>query len=127
MLPLRFPWVWWSLGWLLVAGVIVFSLLPGSAVPSFWLRDKALHALAYFLLMIWFSGIYRRERHWLIAIALFVLGFALDVAQRATATRVFDLKDVAANTGGILVGLLLARYVFEGWCRHVERIVFRSQ
>ena len=125
MLPLRFPWVWWLLGWSLVGGVIVFSLIPGNLVPGLWLRDKALHALTYFLLMVWFSGLYRRQRHWLIALFVFLLGFALDLAQGLTRSRFFDLDDVAANAGGILVGLVLARYVFEAWCWRVEQILLR--
>jgi VanZ family protein len=122
MLPLRFPWVWWGLGWLLVAGVTAASLLPGHWVATLALRDKALHAGSYFLLMIWFAGLYRRERHLWIALLLLGLGFALDLAQGASRTRSFELADVAANAGGILVGLVLARFVFEGWCRRIERL-----
>lgn len=124
MLPLRYPWVWWVLGWLLVASVAVGSLIPGSwvPVPGFSPRDKLLHAGSYLILMVWFSGLYRRERHIIIALLLLVLGFALDVAQSATPTRVFDLHDVAANAGGILVGLLLARFVFVRWCQRVEQL-----
>ena len=124
MQPLRFPWVWWALGWLLIATVIVGSLLPGNLAPHFPVRDKVVHAATYLVLMIWFSGLYRRDRHWLIALSLLLLGFALDVAQGASPGRFFDLKDVAANAGGILLGLLLARYVFEGWCRRIEQLLF---
>lgn len=122
MLPLRFPWLWWSLGWLLVAGVAVGSLVPGSLVAGFSPRDKLLHAGSYLVLMVWFSGLYRRERHIFIALLLLAFGFGLDVAQGATLSRVFDLRDVAANAGGILVGLLLSRFVFAGWCQRVEQL-----
>jgi VanZ family protein len=122
MLTLRFPWLWWALGWLLVAGVTVGSLIPGTWLPTFSLRDKVVHAGTYCLLMIWFSGLYRRERHWIIALLLIALGFLLDLAQAPSATRSFDLADVAANAGGILLGLVLARYIFEGWCRRVEQL-----
>jgi glycopeptide antibiotics resistance protein len=71
--------------------------------------------------MLWFSGLYGRHRHWLIGLALFVLGLGLDIAQAATTTRTFDLRDVAANASGILLALVLARFVFEGWCRRVEQ------
>lgn len=124
MLPLRFPWIWWSLGWLLVAGVSVSSLLPSAWVPDISPRDKLVHAGTYCLLMIWFSGLYRRDRHWMIALLLFGLGFALDVAQSASSSRSFDMADVAANAGGIILGLALSRLVFEGWCRRVEQLLF---
>ena len=70
--------------------------------------------------MIWFSGLYRRERHWIVALLLLALGFGLDMAQSMSSTRSFEMADVAANAGGILLGLVLARFVFEGWCRRVE-------
>jgi hypothetical protein len=54
---------------------------------------------------------------------LLLLGVALDVAQGvATSTRTFDLWDIAANGGGILVGLALAWIYFAGWCERVERL-----
>lgn len=124
MQPLKFPWVWWALGWLMLAAVVVGSLLPGNLAPILPVRDKVVHALSYLVLMVWFSGLYRRNRHWLIALLLLVLGFALDVAQSASPGRFFDLQDVAANAGGILLGLLLARFVFEGWCQRIEQLLF---
>jgi VanZ family protein len=122
MPPLRYPWVWWTLGWLLVAGVTVGSLVPGSLVSGFSPSDKLLHAGSYLILMVWFSGLYRRERHIVIALLLLVFGFLLDLAQGASSSRVFDMRDVAANAGGILFGLLLARFVFAGWCQRVEQL-----
>ncbi|HMB73866.1 MAG TPA: VanZ family protein [Gammaproteobacteria bacterium] len=123
MLPLRYPWVWWLLGWLLVVGVIAGSLVPGDMLSGISVGDKILHAGSYFALMIWFSGLYRRERHIFIVLFLFVLGFALDYVQGSLLSRSFDIGDVAANTGGILIGFLLARYVLEGWCRRVEQLL----
>ncbi|HUF74468.1 MAG TPA: VanZ family protein [Gammaproteobacteria bacterium] len=126
MLPLRYPWLWWAFGWLLVAGVIFGSLLPGDWVPAFSPSDKLLHAGSYLILMLWFAGLYPRERHFVIAVLLFALGFVLDFAQGMAPYRDFDWRDVAANAGGILVGLLLSRYVFEGWCRRVEQLFISS-
>ena len=123
MLKLRFPWLWWALGSLLVAGVVGGSLIPGEYVPGFLARDKLVHAGSYGLLMLWFAGLYRRERHLIIALALFALGFGLDVAQSGTATRSFDLLDVAADAGGIIAAFVLARYLFAGWCQRVEQLL----
>jgi VanZ family protein len=122
MLPLRYPWLWWALGWLLVASVIFGSLGPSGLLPDISPSDKLLHFGSYLVLMIWFSGLYRRERHIFIALLLFALGFLLDFAQGASPYRVFDWRDVAANAGGILAGLLLSRYALEGWCRRVEQL-----
>ena len=122
MLKLRFPVVWWSLGWVLVAGVIFGSLLPGRLLVNIAPTDKLLHAGSYFVLMLWFSGLYPRKRYALIALMLLALGLALDLAQGFSSSRMFDMRDVAANAGGILVGLLLARLVFGGWCQRVEQL-----
>lgn len=124
MIPLRFPWVWWACGWLLVAGVAVGSLLPGDTLKGVSVSDKILHAGVYFVLMFWFSGLYRRERHWILALAIFAFGFALELAQAGTASRSFDPVDAAANAGGILLALALAWLLFAGWCRRVEQLIF---
>jgi len=109
------------MGWLLVAGVCVGSLLPGRYVAPILASDKLVHSLSYFLLMIWFCGLYRRSRHTAIAALLFALGFALDWLQGAYFRRSFDLADVAANASGILAAWVLCRFVLEGWCHRVER------
>jgi VanZ family protein len=124
VLSLRYPWVWWVLGGLLVAGVVIGSLMPAPEMPELGLSDKMLHAGAYGTLMLWFAGLYRWRRHWVIAGALALLGLVLDIAQGTTATRSFDLGDVAANAGGILLALVLARFIFEGWCQRVEQWFF---
>jgi VanZ family protein len=121
VLPLRYPWLWMALGWLLVAGVVIGSLSPGDVVRTFPLHDKLLHAGSYFLLMVWFAGLYRRSRHIGIALVLLLLGTALDIAQGVTATRHFDVRDIAANATGILLGLVLSYWLLEGWCQWLER------
>lgn len=123
MLPLRFPWFWSALGWLLVAAVSLGSLLPGHKLPSFLMQDKLLHAASYCLLMIWFSGLYEHKRHLPIALLLALFGIVLDALQALTLTRSFDVRDIVANLVGILVGLLLARSLLAGWCQRVERLL----
>lgn len=122
-LSLRFPAVWWTVGWLLVAGVCIGSLLPGTALPNLFIGDKWQHAGAYFLLMIWFGGLSERGRHFVVAAILLVLGFGLDSIQGGMVSRRFDLADVAANGVGIILGLILTRSVLAGWCHRVERLL----
>ena len=121
MLPLRYPWLWLALGWLLVIGVCVGSLMPGDMLPTFSVRDKVLHAGSYFLLMTWFAGLYGRRYHAVIAAILLGLGIALDVVQGGTATRTFDPRDIVANALGILLGLVLSLWLLGGWCQWLER------
>jgi hypothetical protein len=122
MLPLKFRWAWWSLGWLLVAGVCAGSLIPGEHMPTISVSDKLLHGGAYLLLMVWFGGLYRRGRHIWIAAALMMLGFSLDSLQGVVTSRNFDLFDIGANGGGILLGWLLSATLLEGWCHRIERL-----
>lgn len=121
MLPLRYPWLWMFLGWALVAGVCLGSLLPGNALPEISVSDKLLHGASYFLLMVWFAGLYPRTRHIWIALVLLGLGITLDVVQGGTRSRSFDPFDIVANAGGILVAFALSFWLLEGWCQRMER------
>lgn len=126
MVPLRYPWAWRLAGWLMIAIVVAGSLMPGSSVPAMFGNDKMLHAATYFLLMIWFAGLYRRSRHLWIALGLVALGTALDALQALLPTRYFDMRDVAANAIGVLAALLLSYWLLEGWCQRMERWLLPS-
>ncbi len=121
MLPLRYPMLWKLAGWLLLAGVVAGSLLPGHALPRMIAGDKLMHAASYFLLMVWFAGLYRRNRHPFIALGLMALGAGLDLLQGASSSRSFDPADIVANGAGILAGLALSYRLLEGWCLRMER------
>jgi len=120
LLPLRFPKFWSALGWLLVAGVIVGSLVPGQAVSAIDVGDKVMHAGSYFVLMVWFAGFCRRGLYATIAIVLLALGMGLDLLQLLTETRSFDWYDVAANSGGVVAGFALSLLLLGGWCQRIE-------
>lgn len=106
---------------MLVAGVAAGELVPARMISAIPVNDKLEHAGSYCLLMLWFAGMFDRRRHIPIAIILVVLGFTLDVLQLTTATRDFDMRDVAANTVGILIGLALSLTLLGGWCQRVEK------
>lgn len=100
--------------------MIVGSLLPGSTVAAIEIGDKVMHAGSYFVLMVWFAGFYRRGLYPTIAIVLLALGLGLDLLQLLTDTRSFDWYDVAANSGGVVVGFALSLLLLGGWCQRVE-------
>jgi VanZ family protein len=113
------------MGWLLVLGVCVGSLLPAPVVHVLS-HDKITHFVSYFVLTVWFCGLYGKARHYIaIAAVLIALGAALDLLQGTTATRQFDIYDVLANAGGVLLGALLAVVFIGGWCRQAERWLVR--
>ena len=128
MLSLPHRRVWLTVGWLLVAVIVVGSLIP--RVPNFGLHvsDKYEHFTSYFILMLWFSGLYERERHWLLALAFFLMGVALELLQGAlTTTREMDIDDALTNGGGIVAAVLLARFGLSAWTRRVEELWTRAR
>ena len=125
MLPLRFPRLWLSLGWLAIALAIVVCLLPSNRLPQPPnLSDKSEHFLCYLLLSCWFAGIYPRARYWIIGIGLLVMGVLIEFAQGAMGLgRQADAHDVLANSTGIVAGLLVCWWGLGSWTQRVEALV----
>jgi VanZ family protein len=104
---LRYPGVWRSIGWCLLALVVYLSVTPSPPGPSIPGADKAGHFIAYFTLMIWFLQLYRASGWWRLALSFFLLGVALEAVQGLGTIRTPDLWDVAWNTLGVLVAWML--------------------
>ena len=109
----------------MVLCVIGGSLTPSDSINVELTSDKLVHVLAYFAMMAWFGGLYRRSSHWRIALALCFLGIALEWLQQLGGARQGDLADVLANTTGIALGLVPGVLISGGWCRYAERILAR--
>jgi VanZ family protein len=125
MLPLRFPRLWLSVGWLAIGLAIVVCLVPTSQLPQPPnLSDKSEHFICYLVLSCWFAGIYPKARYWIIAIGLGVMGVLIEIAQGAMGWgRQADAHDVLANCTGVLAGLLLCWWWLGGWAQRVETLV----
>ncbi|MBD3610763.1 MAG: VanZ family protein [Gammaproteobacteria bacterium] len=105
-LPLKYYSLWWWLGWLFVAVIIVLSLMPAPpAVPG--LSDKVEHAFAYALLMSWFGQLGKLSVKWIIGWAS--MGVAIEIMQGLSGYRYFDYYDMVANSTGVLIGWLLLK------------------
>lgn len=98
--------IWLALAWLWV-GVLIFLSLTTVAVPVVvsW-QDKIGHIVLYAIPMWWFMQLYPGQRHWLIALGLFLLGAGLEYAQSFHPMRHMDYYDMAANGIGIMLGWL---------------------
>ncbi|MBA4795558.1 hypothetical protein [Phenylobacterium sp.] len=94
---------------LLLAAVIYLSIAPGEATPTaglFW--DKAQHAIAYAVLGL--AGLAAFGGRWPVLVALLAVSGGLEIAQALTPFgRQGDLRDLAANAGGLLLALLAWR------------------
>ncbi len=123
MVPLRYPWLWMVLGWLLVSGVVFGSVAPGEFLGDRLFDDKIMHGVSYSLLTMWFAGLYTRRRHVWIGLFAFLLGVGMEFAQSSLSYRSFDPEDMVANGVGIGIGLLFSFYYLAGWCRRVETML----
>lgn len=121
MLDLAYRPLWLVASILLVAGVIWGSLETGTRIPMAGGNDKVLHFGCYCFLAIWFAGLFARNRYVWIAVALLLLGLAMEIAQHLMhAGRQADPLDMAANAGGIVAGLTAAALFLGGWARWIE-------
>lgn len=109
--PGRGSWAWRVAFGLILIAIVYGSLAPvssngGWAVP---LPDWAQHALGYAMLMATLMAGQRRRRVWWSAVALILLGAALEGVQGWLGYRSAEFKDLLADAVGIgSVGVLAA-------------------
>jgi VanZ family protein len=122
---LRFAWLWWGFGWLLILATINESLQShvwevAEVLPS----DKATHFAGYFLLSLWFAGLARRRRYFLVGVCLLALGGSLEIAQGLMHQgRTADWFDMLANTLGVVTALGVATLGLGNWMVWIERLL----
>lgn len=98
------------LGWLMVAGVVVLSLVRLPATPlAVEGGDKWLHLGTYFWLAYWFFHTHPK-RPWGIVLGFVILGSVLEWLQSLTGYRYLEIMDWLMN----VTGVLLAWVVFFG-------------
>lgn len=109
--PLRRPQLWLGLWWLAIVLGVVVSLVPPPPMQAPAGSDKVVHLLAYGALAVGAVQLFATRAALLRAgVGLVALGITLELAQDAfTVTRMLDPRDAAANTVGVLLGLLTAR------------------
>jgi VanZ family protein len=103
-----------ALGWAWAAAIVFFSLAPGLPQSGVEGGDKLAHFLAYAALTYWFSQFYFHSTRLAYALGFAVMGICLEFVQQATGYRSFELADMAANTLGVLCGLVAAQMPLRG-------------
>jgi VanZ family protein len=113
--------MWRVLSCIVVVAAIIACLLPGKEMPNTGLNDKFEHTTGYVLLTLWFAGLYPRSRYWVVALSLFGMGVGIEFAQAAMDMgREGDVRDVVANTMGIVGGMALALAGLGGWAQWID-------
>jgi VanZ family protein len=107
--------------------VLAAALAPGwwfetRAQALDWIQhaDKWLHAIAFFGLTLWFSGLVARDAWWRMALGLLLFGLVIEGCQLLVSYRIADWVDVGANTLGILLGMAIAAAGLGGWGLRLE-------
>src|SRR5665213_2197549 len=106
-LPHRKLWIGIGVGFVLLVIYLSLNTHPIYLVTP-W-NFKLGHVLAYCWLSFWFLQIFRRLSIGItIALALCLLGVALEYVQRMTGYRHFAYTDMRDNAIGVAIGMLLA-------------------
>jgi len=92
----------------LIAAIIYLSFSSGPGLLHIANGDKYGHFLAYFVLMLWFGLIFPSFLSCLAYAAVFSgMGIAIELLQRLTENRAFELLDAVAGISGVVAALLL--------------------
>jgi glycopeptide antibiotics resistance protein len=116
-----------NLFWVIWTVIILFlSLTPGNEIPHFnWeivpfdvIVHLAVYAVLSHSMLVGFNKQrdfpYLRKKASIIVIAITtVLGLLLEVMQIAVEGRFFDVKDIIANTIGVLFGVLAFKIIYR--------------
>jgi len=107
---LRHPRFWSVAAWTWLAAVVFFSLGPSVIEPGGLPIATLYHALSYLALQWLFGSLYPPPARRLLLAATFIaLGIGIELLQGMTTYRLADPWDAAANTVGVVVGLVLLR------------------
>ena len=106
--PVHGRWLALLVGALLVGFTVYLSFSSEPRLLHVANGDKYGHFLAYFVLMIWFGLIFPSLASYLVsAVALSGMGIAIELLQRLTVTRAFELLDAVASVSGVLIALMV--------------------
>ena len=121
---LRLWWLWWFVGWAMVAATVNESLQAKVwKVAEVIAWDKANHFVGYFLLTTWFCGVAKRSRYLVVGVLLIAFGGALEIAQGLMHEgRTADWFDFLANSLGVSAGVTLAMLGLGNWMIWIEKL-----
>lgn len=98
---------WQSISLVVLTLITVGSLSPAEHLPPTPGSDKTHHFVGYCLLML--PAAIRRPKHWVIIAILFVCWSGLIEIIQPYVNRYGEWLDMAANTGGIVLAIVIAQ------------------
>jgi VanZ family protein len=123
---LRLKRLWLTVGVAMVLTIVLGCLLPTRDLPHLGLWDKAEHALAFGGLAFWFGSIVvRADLPW-VGFAVVAFGGLIEIVQGMTG-RDAEWLDLAADTVGVAVGLVLVLTPLGQWARWFEARVQKAR
>jgi VanZ family protein len=121
----RLWWLWWFVGWALLAATVNESLqrkVWKVAEVLGW--DKATHFCGYFVLATWFGGVTRRNRYPLVGALLIAFSGVLEILQGLMHEgRTADWFDFLANSLGVTVALTACSFGLGNWMVWIEKLL----
>ena len=100
---------WILLTLMILAAIFLLSLWPLDKLPSIPVTDKSHHILAYAILM--FPTALRKPDGWVTIGLLFIIYSGAIELLQPYVNRYGDWLDMAANTTGIVCGLIIGKLV----------------
>jgi VanZ family protein len=100
---------WRSITLVTLALITVTSLLPAEHLPAAPGSDKTHHFIAYCALML--PTALRRPRYWFALALLFIIWSGLIEIIQPYVNRYGEWLDLLANTGGIVLAIIVAQGV----------------
>ena len=100
--------LWRMGGWLGILITLIASLMPPTLGGDDTHIDKLAHLFGYALLRFWWAQLVT-QRRWKLALAVVMFSIGIELLQGLTPDRLPDPLDALANTGGVLLGWLVAR------------------
>ena len=125
---LRLHHLWRSIGFGLVAAILVLSFMPIPTEADLGENsDKLGHFLMYGSVMFWFGLLYpARRRQIAIALAFCAMGVGIEFLQGMTDYRSFELADMAANSVGVAIGWSVALTPLKHSLAWIEGLMLQS-
>ncbi len=119
---LRWPYLWGGLGVLMCLQVFAAALSRIDFLGPVTLWDKAQHAIAFFVLTVWFSALVSRRRVGWLVLAMLAFGGLIELAQMSVTYRHAELADFIADAVGVIAGAAVGLAGARHWARWLEQL-----